>query len=112
MSDTNVDALHTLTTLSGETEAMTRLLAGRGWRTWPGASDHARLSGDMLGRLQQALPWNGMAESMLPAAVQLEKRQRKLMRLISDRMRTIGEDLRQLRLLEKRLETASRITQP
>ena len=100
--------LRALSDISDETDSTIRALAQRGWREKAGTV--ALLAGAT--GLMQSLERRLISDDAIhAAAIQLEKRQRRLIRLVTARMRELQHDIELLTELEKKLQTSAGILQ-
>lgn len=94
--------LQTLAAISAEIDGMTGTLSQQGWQSAWSRENTPRMDSSAL-RHTLAQPETADAP-MRAAAIQIEKRQRRLIRLITHRMLGLREDLREISLLSTKLD--------
>ncbi len=100
--------LRTLSDISDETDNMIRGLAQRGWRKKAATAAIPK----NFTQLMQPLDHQFITDDTIrDAAIQLEKKQRRLIRLVSARMQDLRHDIRLLTELERKLETSAAVLQ-
>lgn len=99
-----------LAAVTAEMDDMARTLARPGWQAAWSRPDAPQMD-DVAWRRALRQADTGDA-ALLGAAIQLEKRQRRLMRLITHRMQGLREDIRHIESLDKRLAAISGTPRP